>query len=151
MTRSARARLGIDQSNTGAFEACEVRDDVVGAVRDVVQALTPSLEEAAYGSFRAQGFEEFDMAYEGHPNSLGLEDLDGGTGLPRQEFIQDCTLLERVDGDRHVIERATDRIDRIHQRPVPEGAVRVNGTWPSFAGTARERYKESRNGKRRDH
>mgnify|MGYP001557025458 CR=1 FL=1 len=84
--------------------------------------------KAAYGSFRAERFEEFDLADEGHANSLGLEDLDRGTGLPRQEFIQDSTLLERVNGDRHVIERAADRIDRIHQRPVPEGAVRVNGT-----------------------
>jgi hypothetical protein len=120
--------LCIDQAQPGSFEAREVRDDVVGTVGDVVQALTPSLQKAAYGSFRAEWFEEFDLAHEGHADSLGFEDLDRGTGLSRQEFIQDCTLLERVNGNRHVIERATRRIDRIHQRPVPEGAVRVNGT-----------------------
>ena len=127
MTGRPGTGLGIDQPEPRFGQSGEVRDDVVRAVRDVVQAGAPSCEEAPYGRVGTQGFEQLHRADEGHANALVFQHLDGGTSFPREEFVHDCALLERVNGDGHVIERPIAGCNGYHQRPAPEGAVRVNG------------------------
>ncbi len=72
MSVGTRARDPVDELEALRLEAGEFGFDVVGAVREVVEARTPTLEEAANGRFRAQGLEEFDSADEGDTDPLGL-------------------------------------------------------------------------------
>jgi hypothetical protein len=104
MTIGPGAGLCVDESNAGGFEAGEFPPDVVGAVCDVVQSLTTTLEKAAYGRVRTERLEEFDIPDEGDADALGFQHLGRGTTFTGQEFIHDCALIERVHGDRNVVE-----------------------------------------------
>ena len=72
MSFGPRARDPVDELEALRFEAAEFGFDLVGAVRDMVESRTPTLEEATDGRFRAQWLEEFEGADEGGADSLGL-------------------------------------------------------------------------------
>jgi hypothetical protein len=141
----AGAGFPVDETDAGGFEPGELGFDVVGAVRDVVQAGAASFEEATHGRVGSERLEQLDVADEGDADALRFEGLGWGTRLPGQEFVDEGALLERVDGDRHVVERLFRRWNGHHGRPVSEDAMRVNGS--TVAPGARERYKENRDGK----
>jgi hypothetical protein len=104
----------VDESNPGGLESSELFRDVVGSVRDVVQSLASALQEAADRGIGMERLQELDGPNEGDPNALGFQDLGRGTSFTGQEFIHDCALIERVNGDRNVVERAIRRFDRHH-------------------------------------
>ena len=95
----------IDEAKPGRFEASELPLQVVGLVRDVVQGLAAALEKTSHGGVGAQRLEEFDVAYESDANALGFQNLGIGTAFTGQEFEETAVLLDRLDGDRNVVER----------------------------------------------
>ena len=115
----ARPRCAVDELHAAGLESREFALEIVGAVRDVVEGLATPREKSAHGGFGTERLEEFDRADEGHPNALGLEGFGCGTALARQEFEETGTLFYRVNGDRHVIDRATHRRRMRHRSGSP--------------------------------
>ena len=99
-----RSRGLIDEANAGVPQSVQLGDDVIDAVRDVVNGLAPSREETAYGSIRPERFEEFDRAHERDADTLALEGLRRGTGSAREELEVWSRGFDRFDSNRHVIE-----------------------------------------------
>ena len=75
------ARHPVYELEALGLETGELGDDVVGSVREVMEARTAPLEKAANRGLRAERLEELDGADEGDSNSLGLECLGWGTSL----------------------------------------------------------------------
>jgi len=106
----------VDQGYAGGVEAGEFRLEVVGPVRDVVQAGSATLQEAPDGVVRTERLDQLHGADEGDSNALAFEDFDGGTRSARDEFERAATLLDGLDRDGHVIEEPSVRRKGIHGR-----------------------------------
>jgi len=99
----------VDEPHAGGAEAVELRLDVPGAVRDVVERGAAALQEAPDRGLRTERLEELQHADESHPHTLLGELERGGTDLAGEEFEDSACIVERRDGDGHVIERKGGR------------------------------------------
>ncbi len=106
MSVGTRARDPVDELEALSLETGEFGFDVVGAVREVVESLTATFEEATDGRLRAQWLEEFDSADEGDADSLGLQRFRRGTGFPEQNLEEAARLFQRSNGDAYVVQWA---------------------------------------------
>jgi len=119
---SAGAWCVVDELDPLVREALEFGSEVSDAVGDVVQRLAATFEEAPYGGIGGEGLQELDGPDEGHPNPLGRKLLGWGTGISGEGFEDAAHLVERVHGDRHVIERKVPRRGVGHEVDAPVGA-----------------------------
>jgi hypothetical protein len=106
MSVSAGAGNAVDEFEALRLEAGEFGLDVVRTVGDVMQAGPTTFDEPTDRRFRAQRLEKFHSADEGDAHSLSLEHFRGGTGFPKQGFVEATRLFERGNGDAHVVEWA---------------------------------------------
>ena len=104
MPSGAGARDAVDEGYTLGLEPGEVTLQVVGAVRDVVQARAPSLEETADGGVRTERLEQLQGAYEGDADALGLEGFGSGAGGTGEQLERVSALFDGVDGDANVVD-----------------------------------------------
>jgi len=82
VTVRPRPRLLVDQLNACCGESRQLRGDVARLVGDVVEALSPTLEESADGGVWREGLEQLNGADEGDTDSLRLENFGGRTDVP---------------------------------------------------------------------
>ena len=105
---------GVDEFDALGRESVQVRLQVPGTVCDVVEGLSSALQEPPDGGGGAKGLQEFDLAAEGHPDALGLQNLGRGTRLAGYEFEQTRGVFDGRNGDGHVVQRAIAWCERIH-------------------------------------
>ena len=111
-----RARHAVDQGHALGVEPSEVALEVLGAVRDVVQSLAMSREEAADSSVGTERFEQFHGADEGDADSLGSQALWRSAGIPGEELEEASAPFDGVYGHGDVVERPSGREGWDHRR-----------------------------------
>jgi hypothetical protein len=104
MATSPGAGDAIDEGYSLGFESSEVALEVLGAVGDMVQAGSASLEEAADGGFRTERLEQLHGADEGDADSLSLEGFRRRAGLAGEELEDVPALFDGAYGEGHVVE-----------------------------------------------
>ncbi len=103
----AGAGLLIDELVPLGGEAGQLRSDVGGAVRDVMEAGATTVQEACDGGVGGEGLEELQLTHEDNADSLGGEFLHRGTRGTAQAFVKGPGLLDGGDGDGDMIDNQT--------------------------------------------
>lgn len=103
MPAGAQARFLVDEFEAFRFDPGERLRKVRDTVGQVVECGSPSLEETPHGGVRCKGLQKLDGANELDPYPLGLQLLDGGTGIPAQEFEERASLFQRGDSDTYMV------------------------------------------------
>ena len=106
MTTGTGSGDAVDQFDSFGFESGEVTHEVLGAVGDVVEGGPSTVEKSPDAGVWAQGLQKFNGPHERDAHALGFKDLRVGTALARQEFVETATLVDGVDGDRDMVDRA---------------------------------------------
>ena len=101
----AHARCAVDEGYARGIEPREVGLEVLGAVRDVVQSLALSLQEAADGGVGTERLDELHGADEGDADALCLKGLRRRAGVAGEGFEDAAALFDGVDGYGDVVER----------------------------------------------
>jgi len=100
----------VDEGHPGGLESGEFTDEIAGAIGDVVQALSPALQEAADGRVGTEGLEQLHGAHEGDADALGLEGFGRGAGITGDELEGMTARFDGTHGDGDVIEDVTDGV-----------------------------------------
>lgn len=107
-------RLGVDEADARGLESIDLCTEIGRPVGNVMEARPASAQEAADGGLGPERFQELDGAAERDPYALGLEHFGRGTDLPGEEFEEATCVVQGLDGDGHVVERAVGRGELIH-------------------------------------
>ena len=123
------ARCAVDEGYARGIEPREVALEVLGAVRDVVQALALSLQEAADGGVGTERLEQLHGADEGDADALGLKGLRRRAGVAREAFEEAAARFDGVDGYGDVVERPIRREGWGHGRMLCPARNSDKETW----------------------
>lgn len=88
MASRPRARLAVDEFDPFGGEPIEFGAQVRGAIRDMVETGTASLQKASDGRVGGQWLEQFEHAHERDPHALGGKGFGKGTASACQAFVQ---------------------------------------------------------------
>ncbi len=69
-----------------------------------MQAGAMAFEKAADGSIGTEGLDELQLSAEGDTDTLPGNGFRIGASVPREQLVQVCCLIERRNGDRHVVQ-----------------------------------------------
>jgi thioredoxin 1 len=103
----------------------------------VVEARASARQKAPDARVGGEGFQEFQLADEGHADSLGRKFLHGGTRSATQAFVKRPGVLDRGDGHGDMIDNQTK-----HGHFQDSGAPGT-GSRGRASGSAWKVYKES--------
>ena len=100
----------VDEADAPSGELGECGLEVGDALGEVVQAGAAAFEEAGHAGIGGDRFDQLDpagtVADEGDVDALGVHPLRWGTGAAGQEFEERKGLGDRMNRDRHMIERS---------------------------------------------
>jgi len=144
MSARSTARLFVDEPEAFRAQAGQVRPQVVGTIGDMVETGAPAGQKPADGGIGCEGLQELYGPRERDADALGVQGFGLGTLIAGNAFVEPASIIQRTNGDRHVIDGAFVREEIIHEHP----ALWSVGWTPGqgMVGSPGERDKENPDG-----
>jgi len=100
-------RFAIDQACLFILESAQLLIDIINAEADVMQSLSSLRQKLSDGSFRSEGFEQFDVRVSGvqfsHLYALFFHRFNGKTLQSKRILIEAQSILKAAHRNRYVI------------------------------------------------